>query len=277
MERILPASRDTKGIELGNAAYYYAESAEENALAFMSGSNPFIERTSSGGSFTSTGNLYQIAAMTSVVPRAGEGNSEYDKDWNTISPGAPIQLRFNHNLNWSDVNAFKITFRIPNLWTGYTFVNAGSGIINWTLSDGSGAILLGSGAGMITPTEITNSTLLSLTAREGADISSSLSGSEIGRALSIGDFYSDYLGSACSAQKCTIRFSIINALSVISGTQTTTLPYLEYKIQLGSGIQIPEQYASIKTEGYYRGFKKTTVKKIRQLTGNEALDFAVFQ
>ena len=94
LERVLPTSRDTKGIELGNAAYYFAEGAEEEALAFMSGSNPFATVSpKTSGVFSGTGYAYTVSGLSSVLPKSGNGNGD-DTDWNTLAPGNPIQLRF---------------------------------------------------------------------------------------------------------------------------------------------------------------------------------------
>ena len=111
LEKIVPFSRDIKGIENGNVSYYRANTALNEALLTMSGSDPSIQ----GSSGTmATGNVYQITANGNTLPRSGLGNSEYDKDWAILAPGKPIQLVLNSasSLNWTLTN-FK--FRVPDL------------------------------------------------------------------------------------------------------------------------------------------------------------------
>ena len=111
LEKIVPFSRDVKGIENGNVSYYRANTALNEALLTMSGSDPSI----GGSSGTmATGNVYQITANGNTLPRAGLGNSEYDKDWAMLAPGKPIQLVLNSasSLDWNITN-FK--FRVPDL------------------------------------------------------------------------------------------------------------------------------------------------------------------
>ena len=165
-------------------------------------------------------------------------------------------------------------FRIPKKWDGYTFANTGSGFISWTLSDGSGATLISTSGSLITGSDIQGS-LFSLTSKMGSDIST---GPSIGTGKTVAAFYGDHtLNTKCATQKCTLRFSLVESLNITNGSNTVVLPYLEYQIQTAAVAPIPEQYAAISTEGYYRGFRKTLTRKIRQTTVNEALGFAVFQ
>lgn len=276
--KIVPASRDVKGIEQGNIAYYHAESAEEQALTYMSGSNPFSTLSDSGSvGNTSSGSTYTIAKESSTIPASGNGNSPYDKDWNIIAPGTPLQLRFGNSVDWNDPNEFKIAFRIPKnaAWNGYT-LSSGSGIINWNFVNGSTLTLIWSG-GVIKQGNIGEyntsfeSRSFSMNEKTGINIFNNTEST-------IWSFYSTNLASFLNCnttQKCSIKFSIINTLDAKnSGGDVITLPFLEYKIMWE---KIPEQYATISSDGYYRWYRKESTKKVQQTTTNEALDFAVFQ
>lgn len=70
LEKIVPFSRDIKGVENGNISYYRANTALNEALFSMSGNDPSIE--SSGGTVTNgSGTMYQIAAKGNIIPKPG--------------------------------------------------------------------------------------------------------------------------------------------------------------------------------------------------------------
>lgn len=43
IDKLIPASKDVKGVEHGNVAYYHAASAVELALSELSGTNPGVQ------------------------------------------------------------------------------------------------------------------------------------------------------------------------------------------------------------------------------------------
>lgn len=115
LEKIVPFSRDIKGVENGNISYYRANTALNEALLSMSGSDPSIQ----GSSETLTngsGSAYQIAANGTILPQSGQGNSEYDANWAVLAPGKPIQLilKSNVSINWAAIGTY-FTIRVPDL------------------------------------------------------------------------------------------------------------------------------------------------------------------
>ncbi len=66
--KLLPASKNVKGIEQGNVAYYAAESAVERALATLSSENPGLESSGAFGSTSSTGYSFRVFASGTTVP-----------------------------------------------------------------------------------------------------------------------------------------------------------------------------------------------------------------
>jgi len=70
LDRIIPVSRNTKGIENGNGAYYLAYSGVEEALFQLDKDNPSIE--TSGQTIVSGGNKidYRLSALTKIIPVA---------------------------------------------------------------------------------------------------------------------------------------------------------------------------------------------------------------
>jgi len=68
LDKIIPFSRDIKGVENGNISYYKANTALNEALFSMSGNDPSIEG-SSGSLINGSGSLYTITANGTILPR----------------------------------------------------------------------------------------------------------------------------------------------------------------------------------------------------------------
>jgi hypothetical protein len=102
--------------------------------------------------------VYQVTAKGMTLPRHGEGNSEYDKDWSMLAPGNPIQLVLPTGVDWS-ASVFK--FRVPDMnndgsWSDQTLYGTGL-MINWTLLT-SDKTLQASGS-QVMANEVNNSTI----------------------------------------------------------------------------------------------------------------------
>lgn len=69
LEKIIPFSHDIKGVENGNISYYKANTALNESLLSMSGSDPSIEG-SSGAITNGSGIIYQITANGTTLPMA---------------------------------------------------------------------------------------------------------------------------------------------------------------------------------------------------------------
>lgn len=152
LDKIIPFSRDIKGVENGNIAYYQANTALNEALLSMSGGDPSYE-TGSSSVANGSGMIYKVTATGSVLPKPGQGNSEYDENWSILAPGKPIQLVLKSSaINWGAVGTYFI-FRMPNL-DGTIASEALTGgttrpIVNWSLS-ASGDTLQASGSQIMT-------------------------------------------------------------------------------------------------------------------------------
>lgn len=75
-----------------------------------------------------------------MIPPVGEGESEFDTDWNTISPANPLQLEVG-NASISDWNNVEFYFRVPDLDGDGSFVDqtlsgTTTPMINWSISGG---------------------------------------------------------------------------------------------------------------------------------------------
>ncbi|MCK9272380.1 hypothetical protein M0P65_02425 [Candidatus Gracilibacteria bacterium] len=261
LNKIIPLSKNVKGIENSNIAYYNANSGVEEALLYMSSSDPSRETTGTGGNTVSSYN-YKLTANTSIIPLSGEGNSEYDKNFNKIGIGQPIQLVINNNsISWNNVI---FNFKVPDLNGNgnESLSNTSSGVINWILS-GSGTSAFASGeTNMIKGSEV-NGVNWKIGGKNGMDLN--------GSGGTFSQFYTQF---GCSIlNKCTLKLSVINPLLLSNGQ---IAPYLEYKIDF-LGSTIPNQYSKIESNGNAFGFKRTIKRNVEQLTSNEAMDFTVFQ
>lgn len=263
LEKIIPFSRDTKGVENGNISYYRANTALNEALLSMSGSDPGYETGSSSSLYANgSGIIYKVSAMGNFLPASGQGNSEYDIDWAILAPGKPIQLVLPAGITWS-TTTFK--FRVPDLNKTVIETLTGSTvpkipIINWLLS-ASGESLQASGSQIMADVASSGSVIFdSALYRDGLTLSGST------------EKFSDFYTRLCISQKCTLKLSVINPLLLTTGESA---PYLEY--QANFDVPIPLQMATIETQGYAGGFRKNITRFIQQMTTNEALDFTVFQ
>ncbi len=89
LERILPASRTTKGVENSVQALYSAGTATENILTYLRQDNPggVVSGTQnitlpSSGESTASGS--RVIDSANILPAPGNGNSEGDSNWSTI-------------------------------------------------------------------------------------------------------------------------------------------------------------------------------------------------
>lgn len=269
LEKIIPFSRDIKGVENGNISYYRANTALNEALLSMSGSDPSLEPSSSAPATLSSGSgyVYNVTAMGQIIPAPGQGNSEYNTNWSIIAPGKPIQLVLSSGITWTDVTNTYFTFRVPDLDKTKIETLTGSlgidtPIINWILT-ASGESLQASGS-QIVANKIFSGSVIVLNGRQWLTLSSS--------PYTFDGFYWAP-GNKCTwSDICTLKLSLINPLLLTSGESA---PYLEYQAHFN--VQIPLQTAVIETQGYAGGFRKNITRFIQQMTTNEALDFTVFQ
>jgi hypothetical protein len=78
------------------------------------------------------------------------------------------------------------------------------------------------------------------------------------------------------ANRCILRFSVINSLT----TTSWTAPYLEWQLktwETDTSPKIPLRYSRIESVWRTYGFQKTLQIRVPQDTVSEAFDFAVFQ
>lgn len=119
LERLVPSSRNVRGVENSVVAYYLAGSAIEQALATLQVQNPGhmadtdTTNTNLENSY-SNGSSYAIAEAVQMIPEAGKGTSEYDSNWSIVGPGKPVQLYIPASFTTEFVDAV-IDLRVPSV------------------------------------------------------------------------------------------------------------------------------------------------------------------
>lgn len=272
LDKIVPFARDIKGVENGNISYYRANTALNEALLSMSGSDPGYQTGSATSLYVAgSGIIYNVTAMEKTLPMPGQWNSEYNKNNSILAPGKPIQLILESWIDWLPAATYEpFVFTVPDLnkdgsWNDQSLSGTTNSnwipIINWTLS-ASGDVLQASGSQIMSNEIFPNSsTRISLGSRNWLTLSGSPD-----------NFKIFYTNKCSGADKCTLKLSLINPLILTTGESA---PYLEWNGYFN--VPIPLQTAVIETQGYAGGFRKNITRFIQQMTTNEALDFTVFQ
>jgi len=237
LEHIIPLSRSVRGIENSTVAYYKASTQIETALASLSLKNP-------GHSLTGTPNLntipqtiatftggYAISELTSSIPLPGDGTSEYDKNWNQISPGSPVQIFIPPSYGSTFLAQFQLDLRVPKLQQktstnadvlvpsdspGTTFFSNSTSlpVVFWTISDGKNTLMpsmstLGaSPLGVVYDASSINAHndlgIPQLSAMAAKD-------SKTGTIDTLANLYSTKLGD-CTLAGCTLKLTVANVL-----------------------------------------------------------------
>jgi hypothetical protein len=114
LEKILGLGRTSGAIGNSAQAYTLATGLIEEQLmsGTMTKQAPWqIPTRVDAGVFT--GRTLTAYTGGKMMPGIGKGNSEFDKDWNTIALGEPVQIVIPENLgNWGNVI---FHFRIPHI------------------------------------------------------------------------------------------------------------------------------------------------------------------
>ena len=266
---IIPFARDTRWIENATNAYYQAYGWLEESLTHIKTRTNLTTETSKSMPTDAIWYSYQTYSNWSTIPDSWYWNSDYDKEYNIISPIRPVQLQIwnNYVSNWNSVNFY---FQVPEeILDKHTFGTSLSWttqpIINWLLSSN-------------------NDTLIADETYFTADQINGLSPCNLGDNyckinnrdwLTLGwtwvTFWDFYLNN-CNSNPCTLRLWVVNNLVLTNGTQ---IPYLEYKIEFNTSV--PLRYTRIESKWKSFWFSRDIEVRVPQQTINQAFDFTVFQ
>jgi len=273
LEFIIPFSRNNKWVENSSASYYQANSWRENAL-YAVWTWVLWDEPSDNLWLGSVDYSFNVEAMWKNLPPDWEWNSEFDQNWDIISPWKPIQMEvWNNSIDLDDLN---IAFRVPNFaWTLKTLSWTSLPIINWQLSADNNTLNAFSW-NYIKANDICDS--------EGDfdDRDFYLNHPDFRQWIDLNDktwtwqeiknFYDDNCQLVWSS--CILKLSIINDLQT---NDLEYIPYLEWRMQYSWFSDIPLRYTIINSEWKSYWFKKSLQIKVPQKTVSEAFDFTVFQ
>lgn len=273
LEYIIPFLKNTKWMENWVKAYYQAYNWIENALLEKKWNNVYYENSRNFWQWPSDYS-FEILSTWSSIPSAWEWNSDFDKDYNTISLTDPVQLLLTNGINWNDV---KFYFKVPkfndNNENDIVFFNSWTyNVVNWQLSSPDDT-LYASWAQIV----------------KWNQISSSLNSNPNGLRLSLNEWYiyketwekdnknfDDFYVNNCSGPNsgCTLKLSIINELKTDSWGK---IPFLEYKATWFNPKKIANYFTIIKSSWKSFWYKRSLKIYIPQQTTSSAFDFTIFQ
>lgn len=267
---IIPFSKNIKGVEFATHSYYSAYSGIEEAL-YLYGSGAQNKQYGYEATRNMVGSQdfwYDISSQWNYIPSVWEGNSEYDTNWNILSPSEPIQLFVGWGNIWNGgtVSFPVIRFRTPDVswaWRPTLAAATNSWAILWQISSTTDTLNPQNNT-FITVFDVNN--ISNIGVNFGSRAGQILSGGS----QTIDTFYSSNCNSVSAA--CSLKFSLMTNLIDMSWT---SIPYLEY--QIVSNNAIPLRFSKILAEGNYNGYLKTLEVNIPQQTLNQAFDFTVFQ
>lgn len=118
LEKIIPTSQATRGIENSTVALYHSASSIEKAFASMNYKLP--GRAAGTGTLTLSSTQeegkYSILQQSTIIPVPGKGNSEYDANWNKIYSGNPVQLKIDQSfITGGGLGGLVFDMRMPKL------------------------------------------------------------------------------------------------------------------------------------------------------------------
>lgn len=293
---IIPFWKNVKWIEQSSSAYYNAYAWIEQALLEVKSRPNLTDEFSKSMSSTSkTWIYYSTTSSWSRIPIPWKWNSEYDKNYNIISPYEPIQLEiwnwyyFNRLFfNWSTstqipLNNLEIFFRVPNFknWTTLTLSWLSNyPVINWSISSEKDTLYASWNQLMSDWIFKSNESFTTwngvfrldkawvnlpwwLTSIVWVNLSWSW--------IEAKTFYENNCKWTWSW--CILKMSVINKLQL---TDWTYIPYLEYIFDPHWAF-IPGRHTTISTSWKSYWFQKNLEVQVPQQTTNQAFDFTIFQ
>jgi len=269
---VIPFMKGVRWVENASTSYYLSYSWIEDALYFLK--NRSLLNTDSWTLMpnTSVWFAFQTYSTWNIVPKTWKWNSEYNKNYNTISQTNPLQLEV---WNWyiNSFNEVKFIFRVPDFdgdWVenDETLSWGTLPILYWTLSSSSAGDTLYASWTYIEAQYIKRSNCSS---NCDWSINDKLWVNLYGSWYTFQNFFIN--NCTWTASGCVLKMTVINKLKLTSGQE---IPYLEYQISWLSS-NFPDRYTRIESYGKSYWFQKKLEVNIPQQTVNQAFDFTVFQ
>lgn len=274
LEYIVPFSKNIKGIENSSKAFYQSYIWVEEQLLQAYSWWIWHETTADPFSTEAIDAEHSAIVLGSVIPQPERWNSEYTEDasMSQLSQEKSIQLFiWNDRLVWNDNDHINLEIRIPDLDRDTTYDEAFNTspvdeIVFWQLSSENDS--LSASGSLIDESSIHNNAINSSNpyrfwvAKNWVKLD-----------WDEEDFNIFYDSQCRGSNECVLKISIINPL--VSNSNNTTIPYLEYRITTSADIPLPETYISSRWKSYW--FSKWLEVVVPRQTTNAAFDFTVFQ
>ena len=273
LEKVLGLGRTSGGIGNSAQAYTIATGLIEEQLmnASMTREAPWNIATRSD-TYTATWRTLTAYTGSDSIPGTGKWNSEFDKDWNIISMGEPVQIVIPAGVDW---NSVYFRFRVANIpWSSNTGSASNSGIILWTFWS-SWTTLYASG-----DTQVFRWTTDIWIWIWNRFIAAFNGLTNTGSSFTFAWFYADATswvwntGTKCTGFQCTLKLSMLRPFLTTGGQ---LFSFLEYQIEFPTGTRVPSQYMIIDSNASIYGYIRSRQVRIPQITSNTATDFAVLQ
>lgn len=263
---IKPFAEQTKSIENSVEAYYVAYSWVEKALYESWSINTWA------GDISSYSKLNKVVT-TSIVPENWKWSSDFDKDFNILKVGQPIELTFNKP-SWKSITLnSKLEIKVPDLkWNGSKNLDDPGflgNVLNWTIS----------WTDKITWDKVTlqaNPTwwLITYTKINSWKISIS-SLSWINSTNWASENFWPFYNSLKDWEEVKIKFTVINRNLTSSSKK---IPYLEAKLDFSwDNLAVKDRFINIDSDGRVYWYQKNIKLRVPSETTSEAFDFTIFQ
>lgn len=263
---IKPFAEQTKSIENSVEAYYVAYSWVEKALF-----EPWSINTWAGN-ISSYSKLDKVVT-TSIIPENWKWSSTFDKDFNILKVGQPIELTFNKP-SWKSITLnSKLEIKVPDVkWNGSKNLDDPGflgNVLNWTIS----------WTDKITWDKVTlqaNPTwwLITYTKINSWKISIS-SLSWINSTNWSSENFWPFYNSLKDWEEVKIKFTVINRNLTSSSKK---IPYLEAKLDFSwDNLAVKDRFINIDSDGRVYWYQKNIKLRVPSETTSEAFDFTIFQ
>lgn len=271
LEYIVPFSRNVKWLDNYTKAYYNSYRWLEESLYSLA--NGWLwEEFQQNFWWSADSFAYQTVSSWTLLPAAGEWDSDFDKNWNILWPNTPVHIYLPQWVNWSNTNIY---FRVPNFDenTGTREeidpALASTDIINWQLT-ASNNVLNSTSSSRIQWSDLCYSdwtcSALNLYSTSGVELN--------GTSQNVHTFFSN---NCWVDYACSLKLSVVNELLWKSaGVSWKHIPYLEYKINFGTQ-KVPYDKTFIQASWKSYGYRKDMNVWFPLKMINEAFDFTIFQ
>jgi len=269
LEYMIPYSRNVSGIENASNAFYqwYAGLEQWIYAHSLKTVTTYWNEINASGWDLNINYAYSSTSSGTIIPSTGQWDSEYDQNFNRISPDNVAQFLVGNNRISAPLT---LRVQIPDLdgvwWLNEQFnTTQNDDILVWQLSSDTASLTTLSWS-LITETQIqwwSSGYSFNIWPRTWTNLDG----------ISNETFWSFYGSNCWSWSECVLTLSIVNPLVLINNQ--TQLSFLEYRLTSNGAIPLPA--TAIVSVWKSRWFAKKLEVQVPQLSTNSAFWFTIFQ